>query len=81
MTENQKLWLEDLIEEEIKMAEAYWAAYKNRKGNYKNYLCSACHKVAPMDKQRRSIISNTCPHCNRTMSMVGILPETKIVRI
>ena len=59
---------------------AYWAAYKNRKGNYKNYFCSHCHRVAPMDKQRRSIITKECPYCKSEMSDVGILPETKIVR-
>ena len=60
--------------------ETYWAAYKNRNGNYKNYLCSRCHHVAPMDKQRRSIITKECPYCKSEMSDVGILPETKIVR-
>ena len=59
----------------------YWAAFKNRKGKYKNYLCSICHHVAPMDKQRRSIITKECPYCNNQMLDIGILPETKIVRV
>ncbi len=62
------------------MIQGYWAAYKNRKGNYKNYVCSVCHCVAPIDKQGRSIITKTCPRCNRELSDVGILPETKVVR-
>ena len=57
----------------------YWFAYKNRKGNFKNYACSECHKSAPQDTKGRSIITETCPTCGCKLSKVGILENTQVV--
>ena len=60
---------------------AYWMAYKNRKGNYKNYMCSECHRAAPQDSRNRSIVSNKCFECGESMSFVGLLPGVDVVRV
>ena len=60
---------------------AYWMAYKNRKGNYKNYMCSSCCRAAPQDNKKRSIVSDICPCCGKKMSYIGILEGTEIVKV
>jgi NAD-dependent SIR2 family protein deacetylase len=59
----------------------YWAAFKNRKGKFQNYLCSECHRVAPINKKRQSILTKTCPFCNREMLFVGLIPYTKYIKV
>lgn len=60
---------------------AYWMAYKNNRGNYKNYMCSECHRAAPQDNRKRSIVSNKCFACGAEMSFVGLLPGVDVVRV
>lgn len=59
---------------------AYWMAYKNRKGNYKNYQCSNCYCAAPQDQKKRSIVTDACPRCGHKMSYIGILAETEVIK-
>ena len=63
------------------MNKGYWSAFKNRKGRFQNYCCSECHKVALINKKRQSILTDTCPYCNREMLFVGLIPDTKHIRI
>ena len=60
---------------------AYWMAYKNNHGNYRHYLCSDCHRPAPVNGENTSILSDTCPKCGVPMSFVGIIPEAPYIRI
>ena len=59
---------------------AYWMAYKNKKGNYKNYMCSNCYRAAPQDSKRRSIVTDICPQCKHQMSYMGLLDGVDVIR-
>lgn len=59
---------------------AYWMAYRNTKGKYKNYMCSECHKAAPQNEDKISIVTDKCPCCGREMSYVGILDEAPVIK-
>lgn len=59
---------------------AYWMAYRNTKGKYKNYMCSECHKAAPQNENKISIVTDKCPCCGREMFYVGILDEAPVIK-
>lgn len=59
---------------------AYWMAYRNRKGNFKNYKCSECMRSAPQDSKKRSIVTDSCPNCGQQMSYIGLLEGVEAVR-
>ena len=59
---------------------AYWMAYKNIVGKYKNYMCSNCYCPAPQNEDRISIVTDKCPRCGEQMSYVGILDEAPVIK-
>lgn len=59
---------------------AYWMAYKNNRGNYKHYMCSDCHRSAPINSKNLSVLSDNCPQCKAKMSFVGSIPGVPYVR-
>ena len=59
---------------------AYWMAYRNNRGNYRNYMCSECYIPAPQNEEKISIVTDKCPCCGREMSYTGILEETPVIK-
>ena len=59
---------------------AYWMAYKNNRGNYKNYKCSECYIAAPQNNRKISVLSDTCPRCGAKMSYIGTLDNVPAIK-